>query len=60
MINLCIECNRSGGRHATGCPEDVDYSDDVLLTCRCCGIDKECIVERAGPICAECAPLPAQ
>ena len=27
----CIECGRSG-RHATGCPEDVDYSDDDTPT----------------------------
>ena len=24
----CIECGRSG-RHATGCPEDVDYDDEI-------------------------------
>jgi hypothetical protein len=37
----CIECGRSG-RHATGCPEDVDYDDDTPETCIVCGGDEPC------------------
>jgi hypothetical protein len=57
-MSRCIECGSSSGHHATGCPEDV-AADDAALVCRCCGVeDDACVVERAGPICADCAPLP--
>jgi len=60
-IQLCIECNYSHGKHAQGCPEDVadegDEASPILVGCRCCGMDADCVVERAGPICRECAPL---
>ncbi len=57
-MSRCFECGSSGA-HATGCPEDVAPDDVAPLTCRCCGVeDDACVVERAGPICADCAPLP--
>lgn len=62
-FNLCSECGHSNGHHATGCPETPD--DESPLVCRCCGMDETEVkgaftVERAGPICQECAPVPAK
>lgn len=60
--NRCSECGQVYGGHATGCPEagahDEPEPDVTVQECRCCGMDAKCVTEKAGPICALCAPKP--